>query len=161
VARSGYTSLDIRALPICDHPLAIPPCFRATVNGRAELPGRVVAELSFGFWWSLLADHYDHLLWAPCLRHAFINVRRRRLHAELDTVIKFRNRIAHHEPVYDRNLNDDWRRLLDIGARLSPRFAAWIDDSSRVPQTLVERPKRHDAGGPATVHCGRSVNECH
>jgi len=113
---------------------------RATVNGRAELPGRVVAELSFGFWWSLLADHYDHILWAPCLRHAFIHVRRRRLHAELDTVIKFRNRIAHHEPVYDRNLHDDWRRLLDISARLSPRFAAWIDDSSRVPHTLSERP---------------------
>lgn len=113
---------------------------RATVNGRVELPGRVVAELSFGFWWSLLADHYDHILWAPCLRHAFTNVRRRRLHAELDTVIKFRNRIAHHEPVYDRNLNDDWRRLLDISTRLSPRFAAWIDDSSRVPQVLTERP---------------------
>ncbi|TWD79698.1 hypothetical protein FB561_0762 [Kribbella amoyensis] len=72
----------------------------ATRDDRAEVPGKVVAELPFGFWWSLLGDEYNRRLWQPCLRYAFDGpVRRLRLHSELNGLRLLRNRIAHHEPI--------------------------------------------------------------
>jgi hypothetical protein len=44
----------------------------ATANWRSpELHGKVVAELTFGFWRYVLAAPYQGTLWAPALRHAF------------------------------------------------------------------------------------------
>lgn len=113
----------------------------ATEKGsRPEVHGRVVAELSFGFWWSLLADSYSRSLWQPCLRSAFPNARRGRLHADLDDVRKLRNRIAHHEPIHHRCLGDDYNKLLATAERISPRLPWWIDTTSRVPAVLAQRP---------------------
>lgn len=45
---------------------------RATNYGRAELThGKVVAELSFGFWRYLTAQRYHASLWVPALHGAF------------------------------------------------------------------------------------------
>ncbi len=33
--------------------------------------GRIIAEMSFGFWRYLLTSHYEASLWTPALRHAF------------------------------------------------------------------------------------------
>ncbi len=112
---------------------------RVRADGRAELPGRVVAELSFGFWWSLLAEHYNRHLWSPCLRFAFPGARRARLHGDLGTLLRLRNRIAHHEPVYGRDLAHDWQRLVDTTVRISPVYADWVRESSRVPAVLADR----------------------
>jgi hypothetical protein len=91
---------------------------RATDDGkRSELHGGVVAELTFGFWWSLLSDHYNRTLWQPCLQHAFINARRRRPHDELDHLRELRNRIAHHEPIHGRDLANDYTTMLDTAER--------------------------------------------
>lgn len=40
-------------------------------EGKAETPGKVVAELMFGFWRFLLDKRYQPTLWAQTLRHAF------------------------------------------------------------------------------------------
>jgi hypothetical protein len=56
-------------------------------------------------------------------------------------LIKLRNRVAHHEPVYDRDLHADWARLLDVCTRISPVFADWVRQSSRVPAVLHARPR--------------------
>lgn len=114
---------------------------RSTDKGaRPELPGGVVAELSFGFWWSLLATNYNRSLWQPCLRHAFANASRGRLHGELDHLRILRNRIAHHEPVHGRNLERDYVVMLETAERVAPRLSWWIDNTSRVPALLRERP---------------------
>lgn len=111
----------------------------ATRDGRQELPGRVVAELSFGFWWSLLAEEYNRTLWQPCLQHAFTQVRRQRLHTVVDELRQLRNRIAHHEPVHGRDLHRDYAQLLDTAGRISPRLHWLIDTTSRVPALLPAR----------------------
>jgi hypothetical protein len=41
---------------------------RSRRDGRAETPGRVVAEFTLGFWRFLLASRYERSLWLPCLR---------------------------------------------------------------------------------------------
>jgi hypothetical protein len=53
--------------------------------GRPLDPGRIVAELSFGFWERLLTHgppgklNYEMALWRPSLHRAFPNSRRRRV----------------------------------------------------------------------------------
>jgi hypothetical protein len=60
---------------------------RATRHGRTpEVHGKVVAELSFGFWRYLTASRYLTSLWIPALAPAFpygdINITARRLQVE-------------------------------------------------------------------------------
>src|SRR3954465_4517959 len=80
-------------------------------RGRSLAPGAVVAELPFGFWVALLAKglNYEMQLWRPALRHAFPQYKgaRRDLHKPLDYLREFRNRIAHHEPIFSRHLVAD------------------------------------------------------
>lgn len=70
------------------------------------LPGHVIAEFSFAFWVDLLSNRYHERLWGNTLSKAFLpaDVRRKDLHRALEQLRKLRNRIAHHEPVYDRIL---------------------------------------------------------
>ena len=112
-----------------------------TKAGREIVPGRVVAELSLGFWWSLLADGYNRTLWAPALKQAFSNARRETLHAEIDEIRKLRNRIAHHEPLIHSDLNAEYTRILGTAERIAPRLAWWIDATSSLSTVLARRPE--------------------
>ena len=70
--------------------------------GVAGTPGKVVAELTFGFWIDLL-KHSNHMaLWVDRkLYTAFPNSRRHRrlIHERLKAIQLLRNRISHHEAV--------------------------------------------------------------
>lgn len=109
--------------------------------GGSNAPrGKLIAELPFGFWWSLLADEYNRRLWQPALQHAFERtVRRRRLHADLDDLRRLRNRIAHHEPIHTRDLHADFAKVLDIARRLGAALGDHIAATSRVAQVLAAR----------------------
>ena len=112
-------------------------------GGTSTPHGKVVAELPFGFWWSLLADEYNRRLWQPALRHAFEGpVRRRTLHHELDEIRRLRNRIAHHEPIHARDLNGDFARLTDLAGRIAPVLGAHIAVTSRVPALIATQKVR-------------------
>ena len=115
---------------------------RATLNGRRlETPGRVVAELSLGFWRYLLISSYDRSLW-PCLRNAWPNKRlRREVHDPLAELHDLRNRIAHHEPIYNRPLRQLHTKALDLAAWTCPDTAAWIASRSEVLTVLSTRPQ--------------------
>lgn len=53
--------------------------------------------------------------------------------------VALRNRIAHHEPIFARNLTADHDRLLDILGAISPVAVDWVTKNSRVPQTISRR----------------------
>jgi hypothetical protein len=119
---------------------------RSTDDGQVpEVHGRVVAELSLGFWWSLLADPYNNTLWKNCFQAAFPRARRRKLHESIEQILKLRNRIAHHEPIHTRDLVADYTLILRASEYVSPRLAWWIDSTTRVPAVLEARPPRHPA----------------
>jgi hypothetical protein len=66
-------------------------------------PGRIISELSFGFWTSLLDSKFERTLWKN-IRHAFPNCpkplrQRKTMSSKFNGVRKFRNRIFHHESV--------------------------------------------------------------
>jgi hypothetical protein len=114
----------------------------ATRDGRPEIHGKVIAELMLGFWWSLLANEYNRRLWQPCLQRAFDgSIRRTRLHSDLNDLRLLRNRIAHHEPIHNRNLDAAYAELLETAGRISPLLRVHIEKTSRVPATLAVRPE--------------------
>lgn len=109
----------------------------------------VVAALAFGFWVSLLGrgGHiapttratYEMSLWRPALHRAFPHVRKPRpdVHRPLDYLRTFRNRIAHHEPIFGRHLTADYASILEVTGWICPSMRSWIDHHSRVPDMLV------------------------
>lgn len=117
-------------------------------------PPHVVAELSFGFWVSMLGPggrgssrdtrkrNYEMTLWRPALHKAFPHVRiaRAAAHKPLDFLRTFRNRIAHHEPIFDRHLKADYDSILTIAGWICPNTREWIAHHSRV-EDLLAMPK--------------------
>ncbi len=75
------------------------------IAGRHETitPSKVIAELTLGFWVSLLNSEYERLLWKD-LRRAFPFMpkkdrQRKNVSAPLNTFRTFRNRVFHNESI--------------------------------------------------------------
>ncbi|MEU4404032.1 hypothetical protein AB0F88_05860 [Streptosporangium sp. NPDC023963] len=103
----------------------------------------VLAELSFGFWVSLLSQAYDRHLWVPALHRAFPHYsgRRGELRDNLQAMVLFRNRIMHHEPIHHRHLAADHAKIYRLLGYLEPEVAPWLRRFDRVPEILARRPE--------------------
>ena len=103
-------------------------------------PGKVVAELSFGFWAGLTASLYEKVLWVPCLYKAFPykRVNRAELYAKLDDVRRLRNRIAHHEPILDRSLERSYEEILQVSSWISPVVSEWIEATNCFAERWIQ-----------------------
>lgn len=71
-------------------------------GGANADPGKIVAELTLGFWTRLTETRFEKTYWVPYLNHAYPKATRRgEIHADLTNIRMVRNRIAYHEPVFD------------------------------------------------------------
>lgn len=114
---------------------------RVARAGRPVAAGRLVAELNFGFWRSLLAARYERSLWRPCLYRAFPgNGRRREVHTAMTDLNLIRNRIAHHEPIHNRPLATLHRTAVTLAAWVCPDTGDWIARHSPVLRLLHGSP---------------------
>lgn len=113
---------------------------RVTRAGHNVTRGRVVAELTLGFWSKLLSESYNRTLWQKALKDAFPQARRERLHDEVEEIVKLRNRIAHHEHLLSHDLHAEYARIMATAEYVTPRLAWWIDSTSRVDSILRKRP---------------------
>ncbi len=106
---------------------------------------RIVAELSFGFWTSLLDSRYEQTLWPRLLQSAFPHMpRRRRTRSELSkrflTVRNLRNRVFHHEPIWH------WQDLVLQHEQILEALA-WINPAACDLAQVLDRFKSvHSAG---------------
>lgn len=117
--------------------------WRIRRDGKPETPGKVVAELNFGFWRFLLGRRYQPTLWAPALRRAFPHLRPARrvdVYDPIYAITRLRNRIAHQEPVHHLQLADRHADLLRVAGHIDPDVASWLSGLSRVPALLASRP---------------------
>jgi hypothetical protein len=114
---------------------------------KTETPGRIVAELSFGFWRFLIGKRYQATLWPQALRFAFPYLQpkpvRSRVSDPVDSLHRLRNRIAHHERIHHERLADRYRDLLLVAGLIHPEALAWINDTSRVPGLLTAAVSVH------------------
>lgn len=116
------------------------------VRRREQTTGKVIAELRFAFWQAMFTARHDVRLWIPHIATQFPAAAhepkrlRARVYSDLDTIRQLRNRIAHHEPIFARDLHTDLGRMLDLIRLRSPATAAWVRDMEDATATLYERP---------------------
>jgi len=117
-----------------------------TSSNKAIKPSAVMDELSFGFWVSLLGrgqrNSYETQLWIPHLHKAFpnANVSRSSVHQPLDKLRKLRNRIAHHEPIFNRSIQNDYQTMLQMCQLIDIEMAQWVEHHNNVDAVLLTRP---------------------
>lgn len=95
-------------------------------SGDRSNAGKIVAELSFGFWSALVARRYSAslvpVLLKDCFRKVPSNCRRQQyLSVTLNDLRKFRNRVFHHEPIWHlRDLAAKFSMIMQLVLWLSP-----------------------------------------
>ncbi|MCX6471206.1 MAG: CAAX protease [Corynebacteriales bacterium] len=109
--------------------------------GKAAPPGKIIAELTFGFWVFLTANRHAPTIWTPYLEHAYPSGSLPgRIHAGLEELRKARNRVAHHEPAHVADVNKITRRVRSYALYISRDVADYIDHTSDVKTLLAARP---------------------
>ncbi len=119
-----------------------------TVAARQPTTGKVVAEVKFAFWEQLFTAGQDSRIWNVHFRSSFpgapislgIAQARATAHGDLKAIRLLRNRIAHHEPIFTRNLADEYRRIHEMIAWRSPIAAAWMDRKQGVTGLILLKP---------------------
>jgi hypothetical protein len=114
----------------------------------APTSGQVVAATSFGLWVGLTDAglprdpllSYETALWQPRIQKAFPHlgaVRRKDLHRKLNGIRVFRNRLAHHEPIYAAPIARILDDMIDVAGYVHADAAALITGAHRVEATLA------------------------
>lgn len=103
--------------------------------------GKVVAELMFGFWSYLTDSLHEKTLWVPALHKAFVpGADRKTLHAAMAELRDVRNRVAHHESVFDQRPENVRRSIIYVARNLSPDLQSHLTATSRLPALLKAKP---------------------
>ena len=107
----------------------------------------VIPELNFAFWQMMFTSRHDAQLWLPYLNQIFPNAPttniphlRNEIYKELEIIRSLRNRIAHHEPIFKRNLQQDYERIIKIITYQSGDTANWLIQSQLVTGLLATKP---------------------
>lgn len=109
---------------------------------------KVIAEMSFAFWESMFTARYDHGLWDNHIKRLFPHAPaalpyyklRAEIRSALEATRKFRNRIAHHEPIFARQLAHDYARIQKVVKYRCVQTAAWMSQSQTVNAVLATKP---------------------
>lgn len=120
----------------------------AQVAQRERTTGKVVAAINFAFWEKLFTRGQDGRMWSPCLRTVLpgapqdltIPQIRQDAFVTLQRIRRLRNRIAHHEPIFARELAEDYVSALKLIRWRCSITAHWVDDIQQVRTLLDRRP---------------------
>ena len=114
-------------------------------EGKPIQPGRVIAELTFGFWTALFNRHYVTAgLWPGLLPDVFPGLTTGRtigtVRPRLEEVRRLRNRVFHHEPVWnDSDLAAKHNRILEAVSWVCP-------DTERLVRSVDRFAQVHASG---------------
>lgn len=113
----------------------------------AAPPGKIVAELMFGFWTALVTKPREHDLWTPYISRAFVSPRPKRkdVSSKMFSLNGLRNRVAHHEPLINYDLPKMHERILELSGWISPEVREHIEKETQVPTVIEERPEAAQA----------------
>lgn len=114
-------------------------------RGLSSAPthAEVVAALTFGFWSSLTLGERTPTLWNPMLHRAFPKgTKRARVHDLVARVVKFRNRLAHNEPVFSTRtgLGDRLVEVKTLFELIDPDAYAYVAEHSNLDAAISECP---------------------
>ena len=108
------------------------------LKGKKPLDaGRIIPELTFGFWTSLFDVRYEKILWPWLLKPVVPNMPRhirirKNLSKRLNRVRTLRNRIFHHEPIWHwRDLQNQHTDTLEAITWVNPAMRAFVEQFDR------------------------------
>ncbi|WP_221305278.1 hypothetical protein [Longimicrobium terrae] len=126
---------------------------------KQRTPGHLVAKLGFGFWVQLTARAYNELradgprLWPRGLSGVFPfkwppgskkivadHGDREMVFARLHKIRTLRNRIAHHEAIWELDLEREYGGILEMLGWMSPRMHSAVSELDRFPVVLAAGP---------------------
>lgn len=117
-------------------------------RNKAPSTGQVITELKFVFWEKMFTGRHDGRVWNPHLLRVLPNLDqsktvaalRLEIHNDLNKIRLLRNRIAHHEPIFQRNLQDDFgiiTRLVEARCQVSSQ---WMMGFQQVQSLIAAKP---------------------
>jgi hypothetical protein len=116
----------------------------ASKNGSTTpLPGKIIAEITFGFWSHLTSSGNEKTIWVPYLHSKFpLGTDREKIHKPMRLINEFRNRVAHYEPIM-QNANSIHRQIVFIASQVLPtEVGNHLKANSAVPDLLEHKPFR-------------------
>jgi hypothetical protein len=109
--------------------------------------GKAIPELKFVFWQEMFTRRHYVRLWnthlkrvLPGLTAGTVANLRRGIYADMEVIRRLRNRIAHHEPVFTRNLADDFNRIVKLVEQRSPLVASWMVGNQDALRLISQPP---------------------
>jgi hypothetical protein len=114
---------------------------RILADKKPLVPGKIVSELTFGFWVVLTSPQYAQTMWDKALHKAFVcRLGRKAFYKRMDKIRKLRNRVAHHESILDRKLKDDFSLIVETVHWICPVTADWLKANNSFHSRYAEKP---------------------
>lgn len=116
------------------------------ISGRHEqiTPSKIIAELTLGFWVSLLNSEYEKILWKD-LRRAFpyipkANRKRKNISAPLNRLRGFRNRVFHNESICWNitQVREIHEEIIKVLGWMNKDIPSWMSTTDRFNIVSVE-----------------------
>lgn len=115
---------------------------RVRAKGKQATEGQLIAELPFGFWRFLAARQYQTTLW-PDLASGFPHAptrARRGIETPVAHLHDLRNRLAHHEPIWNKPLEERRKEIYTVVSAINPQLCRWVADRCRIRAVLEQCP---------------------
>lgn len=144
-----WTEGFLRTLPNPGNRAVFNPQLELRACGRRHTSvGKVVADLKFVFWEKMLQHRHQRVLWSRELKGTFpempndkpLEELRERLLLDIGNIRELRNRIAHHEPIFTRDLKNDLSKMVAVVGWRDPVAAKWMERMETVSTQLAKRP---------------------
>lgn len=117
-------------------------------RSRSPNADRVVVGLTFKFWEKMFTSRHDSRVWNPHLLTLFPNLdksqpvalHRLRIATDLESIRRLRNRIAHHEPIFMRDLTNDLSTAHELIRARCQVSADWMMNEQKAAHIIRARP---------------------
>jgi hypothetical protein len=115
---------------------------------NAATTGKLIPELKFVFWQTMFTGRHDARLWNAHLIQVFPNLchstpvrqLRQEIYHELEQIRTLRNRIAHHEPIFARNLTADFQNIANLVEFRCKLTSEWMVNNQQALAIINARP---------------------
>lgn len=114
---------------------------RVRLKRNTPSDGQTISELSFGFWRFLLANRYVNL-WTDLLPGfpGLPDRNRTSVEKPIKQLHQFRNRLAHHEPIWNKKLTDRYRDICNVLDYIDPDMSKWVAQNCQITSVLATCP---------------------
>ncbi len=119
---------------------------------QKDLPSKIpihqaIPEINFYFWEHMFTTRYNSL-WKNSFNKHFPNCPKnlsesdcqKLMHTSLEKTRALRNKVAHHEPVFSRQLHDDLENIFNIVSWRCKSTETWLRKTELVSDLLKNKP---------------------